>query len=850
MSITAEQKTHVINLLKKKYVDWDGFDHQAFRRDQINYKRSAVKKAVSLLSESKLAQLLVTRDTEAFIERLERVGKANKLLKSTETSNGDLEILYVPTLDKPVFCAQVYHLLHGTEPVVERLGSYLDYIEAHELPNTWSFPTYLLQFCYPGTEFLVLPKPTEWFLKYIGLSPKLGKPTSDTYSAIREFVHSLKYALAAYRPQDMIDIQSAIQVCSEMSDPAHHAINGLDDELEEQAAFDDPFRASADAGNGSWPHSGSYESDATMLHISDVSDESHTEVRVTSDAATFHAISNARDGSGEGGLLPDQFKTFVTEYMVSPAGVARAAAYAKAREQAEQNFAHLIAEHELGETVTDRVFLHLLPHADTPDNQSKGAWIHPIHEAAERLLERLELQFSNQQDVREQVGQVLLEFTRHCVYKSNALDRSSEALGRLDSLSLMDISSITPILHALKPTQYMLLHDEAIKMLQTYGGAGQSVNLTALPELNQTGLHFIKHLRNETQTDAIPSVHDTDLFDIFVHWRKENGMPAKNGTAAPLEARNGSESSAPEAIEAQPITAAPPYESDYRRNEEREKASETIKAILEPIESSVNSAYSLEDCAKETGFEIATLQQWLNTLERKRQIIFYGPSGTGKTFMAQQLARGLTDGTDGIVQLVQFHAGYTYDKFIGTGQKPGDFHKFCTKAAQRTGPSVLIIDEINRADLGAVFGELLAQLDRETDNALLIKQQAFSVPGNVFIIGTMVPGNPVGLFSDSVARRRFAMIPLLPNYEALRHYHRDTDFQVDGLVRTLNQINSLVENPRYLIGITYFLRKDLSQHIEEIWRFEVEPCIEEAFYNDVEKVESFRWSKMRRRLTR
>ncbi|MEM8488972.1 MAG: AAA family ATPase, partial [Bacteroidota bacterium] len=234
----------------------------------------------------------------------------------------------------------------------------------------------------------------------------------------------------------------------------------------------------------------------------------------------------------------------------------------------------------------------------------------------------------------------------------------------------------------------------------------------------------------------------------------------------------------------------------------------------------------------------------------KRQIIFYGPSGTDKTFMAQQLARGLTDGTDGIVQLVQFHAGYTYDKFIGTGQKPGDFHKFCTKAAQRTGPSVLIIDEINRADLGAVFGELLAQLDRETDNSLLIKQQAFSVPSNVFIIGTMVPGKPVGLFSDSVARRRFALIPLLPNYDALRHFHRDTDFQVDGLVRTLNQINSLVENPRYLIGITYFLRKDLSQHIEEIWRFEVEPCIEEAFYNDVEKVESFRWNKMKRRLTR
>ena len=218
--------------------------------------------------------------------------------------------------------------------------------------------------------------------------------------------------------------------------------------------------------------------------------------------------------------------------------------------------------------------------------------------------------------------------------------------------------------------------------------------------------------------------------------------------------------------------------------------------------------------------------------------------------MAQQIARGLTNGTDGIVQLIQFHAGYTYEKFIGTGQKPGDFNTFCTKAAQRTGPSVLIIDEINRTDLGAVFGELLAQLDRDSDNSMLIKQQAFSIPGNVFIIGTMVPGKPVGLFSDSVARRRFAMIPLMPNYDVLKHFHNDTNFQVEGLIRTLNQINTLVENPRYQIGITYFLKKDLPQHIEAIWKYEIEPCIEEAFYNDVEKVDSFRWNKMRRRLTR
>lgn len=879
MSISAEQKTHVLNLLKKKYVDWDGFEHQAFRREQINYKRSTVKKAVSLLSESKLAQLLVTRDTDAFIQRLIDIGRATHLLNSTENSNGDLEILYVPTLDKPVFCAQIYHLLHGTEPVIERLDSYLQYIEAHELPNTWTFPTYLLQFCYPDTEFFVEPRPTEWFLKYIGLSPTLGKPTADTYSAIREFAHSLKSMLSEYRPQDMIDIQSVIHVCSMMSEPAFPGLNGYDDLDDHQGyrqenGYEDPYARNAaitgkyegepairgqydtgsvadptDSGSGaSWPPTSGYDSDATMLHISEVSDESHTEINLPHDAPPYQAANAAN--ISEGNSLPSIFKQFTSGFMVSPAGVAKAAAYAKAREQAEQNFAHLIAEHELGEKVTDRVFLHLLPHADTTENQNKGAWIHPVFKPAEELLNSLERKFAAQPGIREQVAQVLLEFIRHCVYKPDALDTSSEALARLDALSLVNVSSITPILHALKPTQYLLLHNTSIDTLQRLGRLQSNSKLSGFPELNNIGLQLIRELKTQAQIETIPSIHDTDLFDIFTHWLVEKDQPAPaptNGHAPPPVTKN------PNAYRVAAASAAASLADAQKRysqthNQVTEEEPARLHATLE--ETRPAQTYSLAQCAEDTGFDEKTLQQWLNTLERKRQIIFYGPSGTGKTFMAQQIAKGLTDGTDGIVQLIQFHAGYTYEKFVGTGQKPGDFHAFCTKAAQRTGPGVLIIDEINRTDLGAVFGELLAQLDRSSDNSILIKQQAFSIPENVFIIGTMVPGKPVGLFSDSVARRRFAMIPLMPNYEILKHFHRDTNFQVDGLIRTLTQINSLVENPRYQIGITYFLRKDLHQHIEEIWRFEVEPCIEEAFYNDVEKVDSFRWNKMRRRLTR
>lgn len=64
------------------------------------------------------------------------------------------------------------------------------------------------------------------------------------------------------------------------------------------------------------------------------------------------------------------------------------------------------------------------------------------------------------------------------------------------------------------------------------------------------------------------------------------------------------------------------------------------------------------------------------------------------------------------------------------------------------------------------------------------------------------------------------------------------------------QLNASIEAPYNEIGITYFLRQDLADHIEAIWQYEVEPAIETALSYDAEKVESFRWAKIHRRLSR
>lgn len=854
MSITFEQKSHVINLLKKKYPDWDGFEHQAFRRDEINFKRSTVKKAVSLLSESTLAQLLVTRDTDSFINRLVRIGQATPLLQRNGSTNGDLEILYVSTLDKPVFCAQVYHLLHGTESVIDRLEAYFQYIEDHELPNTWTFPTYLLQFCYPDSEFFVEPRPTEWFLKYIGLAPKLGRPSADTYSAIKEFARELKISMAEYRPQDMIDIQSVIHVCSAMSEPAVHSTSPSFDADENffQAPVGSPpayNEFEPELNENFWAESQQLDNDPTMLFISDVSDESEDTVEHFYEKGNGATQSNGSASPDEHTDFYGQFKSFLTTYMSSPAGVARAAAYAKAREQAEQNFSHLIAEHELGEEVTDRVFLHLLPHADTENNNDRGAWVHPVH-SAEDLIARLDQKYGNDLTVREQVAQVLLEFIRHCVYKANALEKSTEALERIDAISLIDVHSITPILHALKPTQYLLLHDASIPIINHFAGTNIHTRLQKLPELNAAGLTLIEGLRQEGLLVRFPSVQPTDLFDIFSHWISEQDQVEPTVEIIP------------------PVTShleTPPEQPVFREDEnpfppETQLRAEPVYEDLPPPPDDIDlpaptrttrEVYTRQQCLIDTGVQANLLDAWYEALIRKGQVVFYGPAGTGKTYIATRLARSIADSGDGFCQIIQFHPNLTHADFVGDGaSQPGVFRTFCAEAERYKDPCILVIDEVNRVNIAEVFGELLYQLEYRNSSIELDNPTGFYIPDNVYIIGTMRADRTSDILHDPVVRRRFALIPIEPDYELLKRFHAETNFQVDGLVRTLVQINERIDDPGLRIGTTFFLDYNLSQHIEEVWRYEIEPSIREAFEQDTEQIEAFTWSKIRRRLTR
>ncbi|MCB9150428.1 MAG: AAA family ATPase [Caldilineaceae bacterium] len=339
--------------------------------------------------------------------------------------------------------------------------------------------------------------------------------------------------------------------------------------------------------------------------------------------------------------------------------------------------------------------------------------------------------------------------------------------------------------------------------------------------------------------------------------------------------RRLTESSAEYNAAAYETPSPPPERQSSARNADGEPADKELafdtlrpQVVASPQDMSVRHApaepYTLAQVAAAVYLDEEVVARWVQIVQRKGQAIFYGPPGTGKTFVAEQMARHLCSATDdgirdGFYEVVQFHAAYAYEDFVqglrprpaaGGGLTyelvPGRFLDFCHRARQRNGPCVLIIDEINRANLSRVFGELMYLLEyRDQAIHLAGGGEPFRIPTNVLILATMNTADRSIALVDHALRRRFAFIPLFPNYDVLRRFHAEqqTGFDVEPLIRRLEQINRAIEDPNYAVGISYFLRPNLADEITDIWQTEIEPYLEEYFFDQPERMEAFRWRR-------
>jgi MoxR-like ATPase len=269
---------------------------------------------------------------------------------------------------------------------------------------------------------------------------------------------------------------------------------------------------------------------------------------------------------------------------------------------------------------------------------------------------------------------------------------------------------------------------------------------------------------------------------------------------------------------------------------------------------------SEESLAMATSLPRDEIAKWLRAIARKKQAIIYGPPGTGKTFVARHVARYHIRGGDGFLELLQFHPTYAYEDFI-QGLRPvagkgggleyvmvaGRFKDFCARAQARKGRCVLIIDEINRANLSKVFGELMYLLEYRDESIPLAGGESFQIPGNVIIIGTMNTADRSIALVDHALRRRFAFLPLYPNYAVLEAFHarEKTGFAPSGLIGVLNRVNEAIGDRHHSVGISFFLARNLRDCVQDIWQTEIEPYLEELFFDQPRRAAEFAWDKIR-----
>ena len=255
-------------------------------------------------------------------------------------------------------------------------------------------------------------------------------------------------------------------------------------------------------------------------------------------------------------------------------------------------------------------------------------------------------------------------------------------------------------------------------------------------------------------------------------------------------------------------------------------------------------------------------------LADKRQVIFQGPPGTGKTHVAQELALHLA-GSGERVHLVQLHPSYAYEDFVQgfrpalVGGQPGfalvDGPLISAAKQAEEEPDekhFLVIDEINRGNVAKVFGELYFLLEYR-DKTIRLQYQdhgdaPFSLPTNLYFIGTMNTADRSIALVDLALRRRFYFVDFHPDQEpvksVLRGWLRKHAPQMEWVADVVDTANETLQDDRHAaIGPSYFMKEGLEiQMVRRVWRHSVIPYLAERFFSDFDRLREFDLDKLAR----
>lgn len=227
--------------------------------------------------------------------------------------------------------------------------------------------------------------------------------------------------------------------------------------------------------------------------------------------------------------------------------------------------------------------------------------------------------------------------------------------------------------------------------------------------------------------------------------------------------------------------------------------------------------------------------------------------------------------TDFFFEFVTFHQSFGYEDFIEgiraesiDGKihyevKDGVFLRFCRKAKEdlengNKNTFLFVIDEINRANISKVFGELITLIE---DNkridykdgkwtgmtaTLPYSGESFGVPSNVYILGTMNTADRSISMMDTALRRRFEFVEKMPDSDVIRENVGDNgilgNIDVAEVLDVLNKRIRVLYDREHTLGHAFFMGIESIEELQKTFENKILPLLQEYFYDDFRKIKA------------